>query len=250
MKNHLILIAIFLSSFFGLRDTSAQEFTKKYFPYSSENKFNLSTNSSAEVYKNYNHTNRFTLSEYHSLNKLKSGSDSKNFAIVVYPLSLLLTKLSTDLQFGYGNGNFIFHLGAYLGGFEVIGKSLEGFEIEIANRFLLAAPEERNKNFEGFYIAPLFQFSSLKYSATILHIFSSGNNEEKIYASASGFALGFDTGYQIVWNNFTLNLNSGLQVNLSPKELRTTASSGNTYHVETINTFEWRGLGVGIGILF
>lgn len=252
MKKQIIVIAMFLTSIFELRVASAQNIFSVIPKTSDENNILQRLNVSKSIFRNdYLQPEAIAREGAASNSNFMNEIDSKNYAVVFYPLSLILTKLSADIQYALGNGNLILHFGKYLGGIKVFSQKFEGFEFEISHRFILAGPEARNINFEGLYLAPVIQYSFRKRSNTIYSFsFFGSSSEEEIFASTSELSLGFDTGYQIVWGNITLNLNSGLLLNLSPKELKGMSSDGKSYHVAEIETLEWRGVGIGIGILF
>jgi len=175
----------------------------------------------------------------------KEADDNKNMAAVIYPLSLIVTKFSVDLQIGMGNGNLVPHVGYYFG-LKFGGTEINSFEAEIGYRYILAGPKNIYPKFEGFYVAPIFGFGYSSISTKSFY------TSETLSSSASAIRIGFDLGYQFVWGNFTLNLNTGSEYSSYSSSYKVKDSKGHEEDLDMgrLSGFGWRGLGVGVGLLF
>lgn len=171
--------------------------------------------------------------------------ENKNMAAVIYPLSLILTKFSVDFQIGMGNGNLVPHVGYYFG-LKFGDTEINSFEAEISYRYILAGVDKMYPKFEGFYVAPLFGFGYSSVSSKSIW------TSEILSSSASAIRIGFDLGYQFVWGNFTLNLNTGSEYSSYSSSYKVKDSKGHDLDLDMgrLSGFGWRGLGVGIGLLF
>lgn len=159
-------------------------------------------------------------------------SDRGN-ALVVYPLSLALGKVSLTYQ----KGRAVVHAGCHTG-VEFMDVGFRGCEGAFSYRFVLAGPKAR-RPLGGLFIAPLL---------------SAGTAQRMVQGEASGTAssvgFGFDVGFQAVTKK-------GLTLNVSTGWRHRTVTWGTADVLDfprlasPVGAAEWwPGVAVGIGFAF